>query len=191
MTAVPDKLKPGLIRTHEIVLAVAASILMILPLMITISNAVNSFMVQFQLYALIQNVAAPIEARMLAVVLQHVFGIPTAVSGSTLVMRGQTSFRVYISWICVGWQGAALFVVTALVGLRGPYTLKSKLLVLFGGLEGTYLINLLRETTVILVNMYIGDLAATVYHNYGGVLLLMTWLILFWYAAYTSVLKAK
>jgi exosortase/archaeosortase family protein len=191
MSDVPENLKPGLIRTHELLLAVAASVFMILPLMITISDTVNSFMLQFQAYAFLQNVAAPIEARMLAVVLQHLFGIPTVVSGSTLIMTGQTSFKVYISWICVGWQGAALFAVTALVGLRGPYTMKSKLLVLFGGLEGTYLINLVRETTVILVNMYIGDLAATVYHNYGGALLLIAWLIVFWYVAYTSLLKPK
>ena len=128
---------------------------------------------------------------MLAVVLKHKFGISTTISGSTLIMSGPASLKVFVSWICVGWQSAALYAATLLVGLRGPYTNKSKLLVLFLGIEGTFLINLLREASVILVNMYIAELAAILYHDYGGTIILITWLIVFWYLAYALVLKHK
>lgn len=191
MSGTSEKLKPELLRTHELLLAIAAAALMLLPLMITVSDALNSFIAQFQGYVLLQNLVAPMEARMLAVVLRYVFGIPTSISGSTLIMMGQPSLKVYVSWICVGWQSALLYAVTVLVGLRGPYTTKSKLLVLFAGIEGTFLINLLRETSVILVNMYIGELAAILYHDYGGTIILITWLILFWYLAYALLLKHK
>jgi exosortase/archaeosortase family protein len=191
VSRISEKVKPDLIRTHELLLAIAAAALMLLPLMITISNALDSFIAQFQAYVLLQNLVAPMEARMLAVVLQHLFGIPTVISGSTLVMTGPTSLKVFVSWICVGWQSAALYAATLLVGLRGPYTTKSKLLVLFLGIEGTFMINLLRETSVILVNMYIGELAAILYHDYGGTIILITWLIVFWYLAYAFVLKHK
>ena len=191
MSEISERLKPDLLRTHELLLAIAAIVFMLLPLMITISDSLDSFIAQFQAYALIQTLIAPTEARMLAVVLQYLFGLHTAISGSTLIMTGQPSLKVYVSWICVGWQSISLFAVSALVGLHGPYTARSKLLVLLAGLEGTFLINLFRETSVILVNMYIGELAAILYHNYGGAIITITWLVLFWYLAYAAVLKHK
>lgn len=191
MSEVSEKLKPGLLRTHELLLAMAAVVFMLLPLMITISNALDSFIAQVQAYTLLQTFVAPMEARMLAVVLNYLFGIHTAISGSTLIMMGQPSLKVYVSWICVGWQSALLYAASALVGLRGPYTAKSKLLVLFGGIEGTFLINLFRETSVIMVNMYLGELAAILYHDYGGAIILISWLVVFWYLAYAFVLKHK
>lgn len=191
MSGISDKVKPELLRTHELLLAIAATALLLLPLVITVSDAVNSFISQFQGSTLLQNLVAPMEARMIAVVLQHLFGIPTVISGSTLIMMGQPSLKVYVSWICVGWQSAVLYAATVLVGLRGPYTTKSKLLVLFAGIEGTFLINLLRETSVILVNMYVGELAAILYHDYGGTIILITWLVLFWYLVYAFVLRHK
>jgi exosortase/archaeosortase family protein len=191
VSGISDKVKPELLKTHELLLAVAAAALMVLPLVITVSDTVNSFIAQFQGSTLLQNLVAPMEARMIAVVLQRLFGIPTVISGSTLIMMGQTSLKVYVSWICVGWQSAVLYAATMFVGLRGPYTTKSKLLVLFAGIEGTFLINLLRETSVILVNMYVGELAAILYHDYGGTIILITWLVLFWHLAYAFVLRHK
>ena len=191
MSGISDKVKPELLKTHELLLAIAAAALMLLPFVISVSDAVNSFISQFQGSTLLQNLVAPMEARMIAVVLQHLFGIPTVISGSTLIMMGQPSLKVYVSWICVGWQSAVLYAATVLVGLRGPYTTKSKLLVLFAGIEGTFLINLLRETSVILVNMYVGELAAILYHDYGGTIILITWLVLFWYLVYAFVLRHK
>jgi exosortase/archaeosortase family protein len=191
VSGISDKVKPELLKTHELLLAIAAAALMLLPFVISVSDAVNSFISQFQGSTLLQNLVAPMEARMIAVVLQHLFGIPTVISGSTLIMMGQPSLKVYVSWICVGWQSAVLYAATVLVGLRGPYTTKSKLLVLFAGIEGTFLINLLRETSVILVNMYLGELAAILYHDYGGTIILITWLVLFWYLVYAFVLRQK
>jgi exosortase/archaeosortase family protein len=182
---------PGLVRTDKLVLALAAAVLALLPLMFTISNSLDSFIYQYHAYTTLQNLVAPTEARMIATVLDYLLGVPTVISGSSLIVLGQPSLRIYVSWICVGWQSIAVYAASAVVGLSGPHTMKSKLLVLVVGLEGTFLLNLLRETSVVLVNLYIGDLAAILYHTYGGTIIVVTWLIIFWYLAYAFSLKHK
>jgi exosortase/archaeosortase family protein len=183
--------KPELLETHQFLLAISATVLMLLPFFMTISNALDSLIAQFQAYVFIQNLVAPIEARMLAAVMQYVFQIPTVISGSSIIILGQPTLKVYVSWICVGWQSTALLAVTMLFGLRGPYTNRSRLLTLLAGFEGTYLVNLLRETSVILVNLHFGELPAILYHDYGGTVITITWLVVFWYFAFAFILKRK
>ncbi len=184
-------MKPELLRTHEVLIAMAATVLMILPFITIFSDALDSMMMQIEAYVFLQNIVAPIEGRMIAVILQYVFGIPSVMSGSTLSLIGQPSLKVYISWICLGWQSAALLAITFVAGLRGPYTTKSKILVLLAGIEGTFLINLLRITSVVLVDLYVGYLPATLYHDYGGTIIVINWLVVFWYLAFTYILKRK
>jgi exosortase/archaeosortase family protein len=191
MSGANEKTNPELVRTDQLLLAVTAAVLMLLPLMFTISNALDSFIYQFQAYTILQSIVAPTEARMIAAVLQYLFRIHTVISGSTIILLGQPSLKIYVSWICVGWQSLALYFASAIVGLSGPHTIKSKLLALVVGLEGTFLINLLRETSVILVNMYIGDIPAILYHTYGGTIIVTSWLAIFWYLSYATVLKRK
>lgn len=112
-------------------------------------------------------------------------------SGSSLVVIGHPSLKVYISWICVGWQSAALLAVTLIAGLRGPYTFRSKTLCLAAAVEGTFVIGLLRMASVILVDLYMGHLPAVIYHDYGGTIIIITWLVLFWYFAFAYILKRK
>lgn len=187
----PTDTKPELLETHQFLLAVTATVLMLLPFYMTVSNALDSFIAQFQAYTLLQDMVAPLEARLLAAVMQYAFGIPTVISGPTIIILGQPSLKIYVSWICVGWQSTALLAVTMLVGLRGPYTNKSRLLTLLAGLEGTFLINAFRETTVILVNLNFGELPAILYDKYGGTIITITWLVVFWYLAFAFILKRK
>ncbi len=187
----PADAKPELLETHQFLLAISATVLMLLPFFMTISNALDSFIAQFQAYVLIQNLVAPIEARMLAAVLQYAFGIRTVISGPSIIILAQPTLKVYVSWLCVGWQSTALLAVTMLFGLRGPYTNRSRFLTLLAGFEGTYLVNLLRETSVILVNLHFGELPAILYHDYGGTVITITWLVVFWYFAFAFILKRK
>jgi len=191
MNDASESMKPDLLKTYQLLLVVAATVFMFLPLTVSFSDSMDSMIANTPVYALLQSLVAPLEARMLAVVLEYVFQIHAAVSGSSLIVTSQPSLKVYVSWICVGWQSLTLYAITALVGLNGPYTIKSRLLALFAGLEGTFLINVLRETSVILVNMYLGALAAILYHDYGGTVITITWLALFWYLAYAAVLRHK
>lgn len=187
----PSDTKPELLETHQLLIAVAAMVLMLLPFLTTVTDMVDSFVMQFQWYALLQNLVAPIESRLIAALLQYGFGINTAVSGSTLIVMGQPSLKVYISWICIGWQSAALLAITLFAGLRGPYTLQSKTLCLLAAVEGTFIVNLLRITSVVLVDLYVGQLSAQIYHDYGGTAIVITWLVLFWYFAFAYILKRK
>lgn len=187
----PADTKPELLETHQFLLAIAATVLMLLPFFMTVSNALDSLIAQFRAYVFLQDVVAPIEARMLAAVMQYAFRLPTVISGSSIIIMGQPSLKVYVSWICVGWQSTALLAVTMLVGLRGPYTNKSRLLTLLAGFESTFLVNLFRETTVILVNLRLGEVPAILYHDYGGTIITITWLVVFWYLAFAFILKRK
>jgi len=183
--------RPELLETHQLLIAVAAMVLMLLPFLTTLSDLIDSFVLQFQWYAFLQDIIAPMEGKLIAVILQYVFGMTAIVSGPSVIILGNPSLKVYISWICIGWQSAALLAVTLVAGLRGPYTLRSKTLCLIAAVEGTFVIGLLRMASVILVDMYVGHIPAIIYHDYGGTVIIITWLALFWYFAFTFILKHK
>jgi hypothetical protein len=166
-------------------------VLILLPFLTTLSDLIDSFMLQFQWYTFLQDIIAPMEGKLIAVILQYLFGMTAVVTGPSLAILGNHSLKVYISWICVGWQSAALLAVTLVAGLRGPYTLCSKLLCLVAAVEGTFVTGLLRMVSVILVDMYIGHLPAVIYHDYGGTIIVVTWQVLFWYFAFAFILKRK
>jgi exosortase/archaeosortase family protein len=187
----PTDSKPELLETHQLLIAVAAVVLMVLPFLTAMSDAVDAFVTQFQWYVFLQDLIAPTEGKLIAAFLQYVLGITTFVSGSSLIVIGSPSLKVYISWICVGWQSAALLAATLIAGLRGPYTLRSKGLCLVAAIEGTFVIGLLRMVSVILVDLYVGHLPAVIYHDYGGTVIMITWLVLFWYFAFAFILKRK
>ncbi len=179
--------KPGLMETHQVLIALTALVLMLLPFVTTFNDFLTSLVLSSQAYVMIQNFVVPIEGRMVAVILQYLFGIPTATSGSSIIIPG--SFRVYISWNCIGWQSLILFTITLVTGLGGRYTLKSKFLCVLTGIEGTILLNLLRIASVILVAIYAGYLPAVLFHDYGGTILVVLWLVLFWQLAFNYILK--
>lgn len=187
----PSNTKPELLETHQLLIAVAAMVLVLLPFLTTVSDLIDSYVTQFPSYVFLQDSVAPIEGKLVAVMLRYVFGITTYVSGPSLVVVGNPSLKVYISWICIGWQTVALLIVTLIAGLRGPYTLGSKMLCLVAAIEGTYVISLFRMVSVILVDMYVGQLPAVIYHDYGGTIIIITWLVLFWYFAFAYLLKHK
>lgn len=179
--------KPGLVETHQALIALTALTLMLIPFITSFNEFLTAIVLGSQAYVWIQNYVVPIEVKMVAVILQYVFGMPAVVSESSLIVPG--AIRVYISWNCIGWQSLILFAITLLTGLRGPYTLKSKMLCVLAGIEGTLLLNLLRIASVILVAVYAGYLPALLFHDYGGTILIVLWLVLFWHFAFNSILK--
>jgi len=182
-------IKPGLMETHQALIAIAALVLMMLPFITTFNEFLTAMVLRSQAYVLIQDFIVPIEGKMVGVILQYVFGMNTVISGSSLIVLGARSLKVYINWNCVGWQSIILFAITLVTGLRGPYTLKSKILCVTAGIEGTILLNLLRIASVILVAIYAGNLPAILFHDYGGTILVVLWLVLFWHFAFNHILK--
>lgn len=187
----PTDRKPELLETHQLLIAVAAMVLMLLPFLIAVSELVDSYVMQFSWVIALLDLTAPMEGRLIAVILQYVFGLTAFVSGPSLIVVGNPSLKVFISWVCVGWQSAALLLVTLIAGLRGPYTIRSKILCLAAVVEGTFTVDLFRMASVVLVDLYVGNLPAVIYHDYGGTVIIITWLVLFWYFAFAFVLKHK
>lgn len=181
--------KPGLMETHQVLIALTALVLMLLPFITAFNDFLTSLVLSSQAYVIIQNFVVPIEGRMVAVILQYLFGMPTAISGSLIIIPGY--LRVYMSWNCIGWQSLILFAITLLTGLGGQYTFKSKILCVVAGIEGTILLNLLRIASVILVAIYAGYLPAVLFHDYGGTLLVVLWLVWFWQLAFNRILKPQ
>ena len=145
---------------------------------------------KIQLYTYIQDIIVPIEARMVGAILQYFFGIQTSVSTQSLYLQSAGRvLNVYISWNCIGWQSLILFVFTLIVGLQGPYKIRSKILCLLIGFQGTILVNLARIVLVCLIALYWGYLPAIVFHDYGGTLLILLWLALFWYTSFKYILE--
>ena len=163
---------------------------MVLPFVSSFNELLTAIVMRIQLYAFIHDVVVPIEVKMVAAILQYLFGIKTLVSSGYLqIQSAGRALTVYIAWNCVGWQSLILFVFTLLTGLQGPFTRRSKALCVILGAEGIFLLNLFRIVFVVLLAFYIGYLPAVVFHDYAGTILTLLYLVLFWFFSYNYVLE--
>jgi len=48
------------------------------------------------------------------------------------------------------------------------------------GFEGTLLLNILRIVMVVVLGVFFGQVAAIVFHDYAGTIMVLVWLLLFW-----------
>jgi exosortase/archaeosortase family protein len=176
--------------TYQRLLIISAITFLLLPFITTFNEFLTAIVENTPLYTLIQRMIVPNLVKMIGAVLQYFFGITTSVSSANLFLQGEGhAVNIYISWNCIGWQSLILFVFTLITGLQGPYTLKSKTYCLILGLEGTFLVNLGRIVLVILVAFYWGHLPAVIIHDYGGTIIILVWLALFWFFSFNYVLK--
>lgn len=177
-------------EVYRSLLAYAAASFLALPLLTTFSEpltrAVEAMMPVGYLESLLSPLIAAIVARIL-----NTLGISTATSGSYLYLEGWMPLRVHVSWSCVGWQGIGLLAITLAVGLRGSYTWRSKLLAALIGVEGVFLVNIIRIVTTCLLAYHIGYLPALIFHDYFGTILTLIWLAIFWVLAYSRILMRK
>ncbi len=177
---------------YQGIVIASALIFMTLPFITAFNEILTAMVVNSGLYTLIELYVVPAETRMVAGILQGLFGVSAVVSldGQVLLVEtGTSTVRAYINWNCIGWQSLVIFALTVFAGLRGPYTRQSKILMFTIGLEGTVLLNLLRIVVVVGVASFWGYLPAVVFHDYAGTLLLLAWLVLLWNFSYKSILK--
>jgi exosortase/archaeosortase family protein len=184
-----DVSREGWSPYHSIIFS-AAIIFLLLPFIGMFNDVLTKIVMNFQIYIFIENVVVPIEARMVGVVLQYCFGIQTTVFGSALFLHGWGhSANLQIAWNCVGWQSLILLIITFVTGLRGQFTPTSKVICILLGLEGIFLVNLFRIASVCLIGFYWGYLPAVIFHDYGGIVLILVWLVIFWYFSFKYVLR--
>ena len=172
--------------TYQTILLLAAGLLLVLPFITTFNEFLTRAVMELRLDWILTEWVVPTEVRFIALILQP-FGITTEVTDTALYLYKSGSdfpIPVYISWNCVGWQSFILFSITLLTGLQGPFSRGRKLQVIALGLLGTFWMNLLRMAFVALVAYYFGRLPAVVFHDYGGTLMILAWLAIFWYALF-------
>jgi len=177
-------------RTYQYIIVIAAMLFMVLPFVSSFNELLTAIVMRVQLYTFVHDVVVPIEVKMVAAILQYLFGIQTLVSSEYLhIQSAGRALTVYIAWNCVGWQSLVLFMFTLLTGLQGPFTRRSKAFCVILGAEGIFLLNLFRIVFVVLLAFYVGYLPAVIFHDYAGTILTLLYLVLFWFFSYNYILE--
>ena len=189
MTQTTEKYLEG--KIYQKLILYAAIAFIVLPFMTSFNELLTKAVESLRFVNAIQSVAAPFVVKTLAVILRAI-GMPTAVDGSNLYLTGGwMPVKIYISWNCIGWQSFILFVFTIVTGLQGRYTRRSKLLTVLLGLEGTFLVNIVRILIPTLIAYFAGYIPAIIFHDYLGTLITLLWIAGFWSYAFGKILVKK
>jgi exosortase/archaeosortase family protein len=161
-------------------LAVVCALLMLMPLVTTFDDLLTTWAMHLGADNPLQAIV-PVEARMV-VGLLGLAGIHAAASESYLVIwdGGGVMHTLFISWNCIGWQSLVLLGVSFLSGLRGRHPIEARVQVIVIGVAGTMLLNLLRVAAVAAIAATIGVTPAVLFHDYGGTILTIAFLFVFW-----------
>jgi exosortase/archaeosortase family protein len=176
--------QPRTTPVFAMLLAVTAVLLVVLPFVSTFDDLLTVVGMRLGIAAPLQWIV-PAEVRV-TVVLLGLFGMHAAAAGNHLVVWNSSGAAqtLFISWNCVGWQSLILLGLSLMVGLRGPMSLATRVQVIALGVLGTILVNIARITVVCALAALAGYLPAVLFHDYGGTLLLVSWLFTFWVIAY-------
>lgn len=179
-------------RTLTGVIILVVLVLVILPFWTSFQDVLTRFIMRVGWYRSLQNVIVPYELRIIGSLL-NILRFPVKVGSAYIEWTKKTGGNevIYLAWNCVGWQTILLFVITLFSGLSGKHTLLSKLETLAIGILGTYLVNILRLTLVVVVYFFVGRPFGIVFHDYFSNLLTLAWLFGFWHFSYSFVLEAK
>jgi exosortase/archaeosortase family protein len=171
-------------------LAMGCALLMLLPLVTTFDDFLTSWALQLGANNPLQSIV-PVEARMVVSLLGLV-GVRAAAAGSDIVVwDGVGSMHtLFISWNCIGWQSLLLLGMTFVSGLRGQQAIASRLQVTVIGVCGTMLLNLARVAMVAALEATWGHVPALIFHDYGGTILVIGWLFVFWIGVQRWILVA-
>jgi len=161
-------------------IAITCALLMLLPFVTTFDDLLTSWALALGANNPLQGIV-PIEARMVVGLLGMV-GVQAAASGSHLVIwdSAGSMHTLFISWNCIGWQSLILLGVSFVSGLRGRQSVEARVQVVLIGIGGTMLLNLMRVAAVAAIAATIGQTPAILFHDYGGTILVVTWLFAFW-----------
>jgi exosortase/archaeosortase family protein len=176
--------RPKTTPVFAMLLALTAVALVVLPFVSTFDDLLTQIGMRVGIAAPLQGIV-PAEVRVTVTVL-GLLGIHAAAAGNQLVVWNSSGApqTLFISWNCVGWQSLILLALSLMVGLRGPMTLATRVQVIALGVAGTVLVNIARITVVCLLAALAGYVPAVLFHDYGGTLLLVAWLFIFWLTAY-------
>lgn len=166
----------------------------LLPLIVTFSSVLTSLFEKMNWYKILQEYVAPFEAKLVAVIVK-IFNIQAKVPQaniqeySLMLIKGKSTIPIKLEWNCLGWQSIILLLITFVTGLKGDYTLSSKIETIIVGILGTFLSNLLRMSFIIVIAYYWSSLSAVIIHDYFASLVAIIWILFFWWFSYTYILE--
>ena len=166
-------------RVQTIIIVAAALIFMTLPLVITFNDALAS-VASATGFDRVASLLAPYEAATVSALLRGLGFVAGSSANSVWIGGGFIPVTALIDWNCAGWQGFFLFGITSVVGLGEVRNNRGRVLVLLAGLGGVFVINVLRILLVVLIGYSIGYPAALIFHDYGGAVMTLGWLLVFW-----------
>ena len=178
-------------KTFSTLFLILVFLLMFLPFVTTFNELLTRFVLQFQWYRAIEQIVVPFEIRSIIAFLK-IFHIE-AVGSSTSISIQESGVwqRMWISWNCVGWQSGILLVLTLITALQGNFKMLSKVETIAIGILGTFLVNILRLSTVVVIFKYFGHLPALIFHDYFANIAIIVWLFFFWWFSYSFVLEPE
>lgn len=174
-------------RTFTLIFSLLAVFLAVLPFLVTFNEALTHLVEKLRLYMWVQEQIVPLEVKMVGVLVSPL-GINYLAHQNGMTVNG---IYAGMTWNCIGWQSLLLLIITLGVGLRGNYTLVSKIEAVLIGFLGTFLVNLTRLVFVTLLLAYARPLFAIVYHDYLAAIVTILWLFGFWWFSYSYVLEER
>ncbi len=169
----------GLRRVQTSLIIAAALIFLSLPLVFSLNDLLASFANATGFDRLVSSIA-PYEAAAVAAIMKG-FGLAAGSSANTVwVGGGFIPVVAAVDWNCVGWQSFFLFGLTSAIGLGEVGGNRWRLIVLLAGLGGVFALNVLRILGVVLIGYYVSYPASLIFHNYGGTILTLVFLLAFW-----------
>jgi len=178
-------------RLFTTLFLVLVIMLMFLPFITTFNEFLTRILLTLSWYRWIQNLVVPFEIRTILYV-THIFHFQTMGSDTAIsIMKDGGWHKVIISWNCIGWQSLIILILTLITGLQGDFNKVSKMEVIIIGVLGTFLVNILRITSVLVIFKFFGYLPAMIFHDYFANIAIIAWFFLFWWFSYAYVLEEK
>ena len=169
----------GVRGVQRTLIVAAALILLTLPLVLTFNDLLASLASATGFDRLVSTIV-PYETSGVGDLLKG-FGLPAGSNAASVWLGvGFIPVTAVVDWNCAGWQGMFLFGVTAVVGLEEVRSNRGRLLVVLAGVGGVFLVNIVRILVVVLLGYYVSYPAALIFHNYGGAVMTLSWLVVFW-----------
>ncbi len=175
-------------RVFSTIFLLLVILLMTLPFLVTFDELLTRIVERIGAYMFIQKLIVPYEIRLVSVIIA-LFGIHFQAYENGMLIHG---VFLEMTWNCIGWQSIFMLGISLVVGLRsGSYTKFSVLKTILLGILGTFWVNLIRLSFIVLLFSYARPLYAIVYHNYLAALVIVLWLFVYWWFAYSFVLDVK
>jgi len=174
-----DSGEGGLRRVQRSLIIAAAVILLTLPLVITFNSMLTSLATYTGFNRVVSSIV-PYESGAVADLLRGL-GVQAGSNGGNVWLSGGfVPVVAFIDWNCAGWQGFALFGLTSIGGLGSAGNNSRKAVVIVAGILGIFAVNVFRILLVVLLGYYVSYPLALVFHDYGGTILTLVWLLIFW-----------